>query len=188
MTTLRTHLDTFNCFPAKFCCCCCAVTESFPTLCNPMDCSMPGIPVLHYLLEFAQTHVHWFGDTIQPSHSLLPLYSSCPQSFPASESFPMSLLLPSSGQSIGASASVLPMNIQDWFPLGFTGLILMSKGLSRVFSSTTIWKHQFLGAQPSLWSISHIHTWLVEKPQLWLHRPLSAKLYFCFLIHCLGVS
>ena len=90
--------------------------------------------------------------------------SSCPQSFPASGSFPMSWFFESGDQSIGASASVLPMNIQGWFPLGLTGFIsLQSKGLSRVFSSTTIKKHQFFGTQPSLWSNSHMHTWLLEK-------------------------
>ena len=90
-------------------------------------------------------------------HPLLLL----PPIFSASGSFPMSRLLASGGQSIGASASasVLPMNIQDWFPLGFTGLIsLQFKGLLRVFSNTTVQKHQFFSAQPSLWSNSHIHT------------------------------
>ena len=93
-------------------------------------------------------------------------FSSFPQSFPASESFSVSWLFTSGDQSIGASASasVLPMNIQGWFPLGLTGLIsLQSKGLSKVFSSTTVEKHQFFSAQPSLWSNSHIHTWLLEK-------------------------
>ena len=88
------------------------------------------------------------------------------QSFPASGSFPMSELF-ASGQSIGASASasILPLNIQDWFPLGLIGLIsLLSKGLSRVFSSSTVRKYHFFGAQPSLWSNSHIWTWLLEKP------------------------
>ena len=100
---------------------------------------------------------------------------SCLQSFPASGSFLMSQLFTSGGQNIGASASVLSMNIQDWFPLGLTGLIfLQSKGLSRVFSNTTAQKHQFFSTQP-LWSNSHIHTWLLEKPQLWLYRPLLAK-------------
>ena len=89
----------------------------------------------------------WCHPTI--SSSVIPL-SSCLQSFPASGSFPMSQFFTSGGQSIGASASVLPMNIHDWFPLGLTGLILQFKGLSRVFSRTTIWKHQFVGAQPSL--------------------------------------
>ena len=94
-------------------------------------------------------------------------FSSCPQSLPVSGSFPMSRLFSSSGQSIGASASalVLSMNIQGWFPSGLTGLIsLQSKGLSRVFSSTTVQKHQFFSTQPSLWPNSHICTWLLEKP------------------------
>ena len=89
------------------------------------------------------------------------------QCFPASGSFPMSQFSASGGQSIGASvsASVLPMNIQDWFPLGLTGLIfLQTKGLSRVFSKITVQKQQFFSSQPSLWSNSHIHTWLLEKP------------------------
>ena len=94
-------------------------------------------------------------------------FSSCLQSFSTSGSFPMSQFFASGGQSIGASASasVLPMNIQDWFRLGWTGLIsLQSKGLSRVFSNTTVQKHQFFSAQLSLWSNSHIHTWPLEKP------------------------
>ena len=93
-------------------------------------------------------------------------FSSYPQSFPPSGSFPMSQLFASGGQSIGASApaSVLPVNIQGWFSLGLTSLILLSKDLSRVFSSTRIWKHQFISIQPSLWSNSHIRTWLLEKP------------------------
>ena len=106
----------------------------------------------------------WCHPTI--SSSVVP-FSSCLQSFPASGSFPISQFFTSDGQSIGASASasVLPMNIQDWFPLGWTGLIsLQSKELSRVFSSTTVQKHQFFGTQVSLWSNSYIHTWLLEKP------------------------
>ena len=93
--------------------------------------------------------------------------SSCLQSFPASGSFSMSQFSASGGQSIRASVltSVLPMNIKDWFPLGWTGWIsLQSKGLSRVFSNTTVQKYQFFGAHLSLWSNSHIHTWLLEKP------------------------
>ena len=94
-------------------------------------------------------------------------FSSCPQSLPASESFPMSQLFAWGGQSAGVSAlaSVLPKNTQDWFPLGWTGWIsLQSKGLSRVFSNTTVQKHQFFGAQLSSQSNSHIHTWPLEKP------------------------
>ena len=107
-------------------------------------------------------------DSVMPSNHLILCRSfSCPQFPPASGSFPVSQLFKSAGQSIGtsASASVLPMNIQGWFPLGLTGLIsLQSKGLSRVFSSTIVQKHQFFGLQPSLWSSSHIHAWLLEKP------------------------
>ena len=123
----------------------------------------------------------WYLPTI--SSSVTP-FSSCPQSFLASGYFPMSQLFALNGQSIGASASasVLPMTIQGWFPLGLTGLIsLQSKGLSRVFSNTTVWKHQFFGTQPSLWSNSHICTWLLGKPQLWLYRPLLAKWCLCFI-------
>ena len=117
----------------------------------------------------------WWHPTI--SSSVVP-FSSCPQSFPASGSFPMSQLFTSGGQSIGASAStsVLSVDIQDWFPLGLTGLIsLQSKGLSRVFSNTAVKKHQFFGIQPSLSSNSHIYTWLLEKSLLWLDGPLLAK-------------
>ena len=106
----------------------------------------------------------WCHPTI--SSSVIPFPSHL-QSFPTLGPFPMSQFFTSCGQSIGASASasVLPMNIQDWFPLGRTGWIsLQSKGLSRVFSNTTVQKHQFFDAQLSLWSKSHIHTWLLEKP------------------------
>ena len=106
----------------------------------------------------------WCHPTI--SSTVVP-FSSCPQSFPASGSFPMSQLLASGSQSIRASAStsVPPMNIQDWSPLGLTGLIsLQSKGFSRVYSNTTVQNHQFFGAQFSSQSNSHIHTWPVEKP------------------------
>ena len=289
---------------------CCSVSKSCLSLWDPMDCSTPGSPVLHYPPEFAQIHVHWIGDTIQSSHSLLPplfpfafnlsqhqgpfqwvgsshqaaksfgasasasvlpmniqgwfplgltglisllsklhlwiksnvsfitwislfiisvkilsqvysiwsvsqfshsvmsdslrphglqqarppcpsptpgVYSdshplsqwchptisssavcfSCPQTFPASGSFQMSHLFASGDHSIGvsASASVFPMHIQDWFPLGWTGWIsLQSKGLSRVFSNTTVQKHQFFSTQLCLSSNSHIHTWVLEKP------------------------
>ena len=119
--------------------CCCSVAQLCLTLCDPMDYSMPGFSVLQYLPELAQTHDHWVSDAIQPSHPLSSPSSSCFQSFPASGSFLMSQLFASGGQSIGASASasLLPVNIQDWFSLGLTGWIsLKSKGLSTVFSNT----------------------------------------------------
>ena len=121
-----------------------SVTHSRLTLCSPMNCKPPGFPVHHQLPELAQTHAQCISDAIQPSHPLSSPFSSCPQSFPGSGSFPISRLFTSGGQSIGASAlaSVLPMNIQGWFPLGWTGWIsLQSKGLSRVFSNTTVQKH-----------------------------------------------
>ena len=129
----------------------CSVAQMCLTLYNSMDCSTPGFLGLHYLLGFAQTHVHWVSDTIQPSH---PLLLSSHVLNPSQHQFcPVSRLLASGGQSFGASASasILPLDIQDWFPLGLTGLIsLLSRGLSRVSSSTTVWKHQFFGAQSSL--------------------------------------
>ena len=124
-----------------------SVTQSCLTLCDSMDSSMPAFPVHHQLLELSQTHVHWFGDAIQPISSSVVPFSSSLQSFPASGFFLMSHFFASGGQSIGASAStsVLPMSTQDWFPLGLTHLIsLQSKGLSRVFSNITVQKHQFL--------------------------------------------
>ena len=122
----------------------------------------------------------WVGDVIQPISSSVTSFSSCPQSFQASGSFQMSqYFVKSIGVSV--SASVLPKNIQDWFPLGLTDLIsLQSEGLSRVFSNTTVQKHQFFRAQASLWSKSLIHTWPLEKSQLWLDGPLLAKL--CLLL------
>ena len=114
-----------------------SVTQSCLTLCDPMDCSMAGFPVHHQLPEPTQTHVHWVSDAIQPSHPLFIPFSSHLQAFLASGSFQVSQFFTSGGQSIGVSASpsVLPVNIQDWFHLGWTGWIsLQSKGLSRVFS------------------------------------------------------
>ena len=124
--------------------CCYSVIQSCPTLCNPMDCSMPGFPVLDHLLELAQTQVRWVGDAIQPS---CLLWSPSPLAFNLSQH--QGWLFASGGQSIGisASASGLPMNIQCWFPSGLTSLIsLLSQGLSRVFSNTTVQKHQFFSA------------------------------------------
>ena len=112
--------------------CSCSVSQSCLTICDPMDCSTPGFPVLHHLPELTQTHIHWVSDAIQPSHPV-----ACPQSFSFSRSFPVSQLFKSGSQNIGASAlaPALPMNIWGWLPLGLTGLIsLQSNGLSRVLS------------------------------------------------------
>ena len=139
---------------------CCHSAESCPIICNPVDCSMPGFPVHHHFPEFARGYVHWIGDAIQPSHPLSP---SSPSAFNLSQHqglFPMSHPFASCGQSIGASAlvPVLPKTIRGLFPLRLPGLIsLFSKGVSRVFSRTTVWKFQFLGALPLL-SGSHSFT------------------------------
>ena len=145
--------------------CCCSVSKLCPTFCNShglqhtkLQCPSPCSAACSNSCPLSQ----WCFPTI--SSYVIP-FSSCVQPFPTSGSFPMNWLFASGSQSIRASASVLPMNIQGWFPLGLTGLIsLLSKGLSRVFSSTTIQKHQFFSVQLSLWSSSHIHTWLEEKP------------------------
>ena len=127
----------------------------------------------------------WCHPTI--SSSVVP-FSSCLQSFPASGSFPMSRLFTSGSRSIRALASVLPVNIQGWFPLGLTDLIsLLPKWLSRVFSSTTIQKHQFFSAQPSYGpTFPSVHDYWENHS--WLYGPLSAKWCLCFLICCLGLS
>ena len=142
-----------------------SVAQSCPTLCDPTDWSMPGFTVHHQLLELTQTHVHWVGDPIQPSH---PLSSPSPSAFDLSQHqglFQWVSSLHQVAKVLGASASVLSMNIQDRFPLRLTDLMsLQAKGLWRVFSNTTVQKHRFFGAQISLWSYSHIHTWLLEKP------------------------
>ena len=129
-----------------------SVTQSCPTLCDPMNRSTPGLPVHHQLPEFTQTQrssSRWCHPAI--SSSVVP-FSSCPQSLPASESFPVNQLFTWGGQSTGVSAlaSFLPKITQDWSPLEWTGWIsLQSRGLSRVFSSTTVQKHQFFGSHLS---------------------------------------
>ena len=135
-------------------------------LCNPMNCSTPGLPVHHQLLQFTQTHVHRVGDAIQPSH---PLSSPSPAPSPSQRQCLFKWISSSHEVikvlGVSASATVLPMNTQDWSPLGGTGWIsLQSKGLSRVFSNNTVQKHQFFGAQLSSQPNSHIHTWPLEKP------------------------
>ena len=134
-----------------------SVAQSCSSLCDPMNCSTPGLPVHHQLLEFNQTHVHWVSDAIQPSQPLSSL-----------------LLLPSIFPSLRvfSNESALRMRWPKYWSFSFSispfnehpGLILQSKGLSRVFSNTTVQKHQFFGAQLSSQSNCHIHTWLLEKP------------------------
>ena len=155
----------------------CSVTKLCSTPCNPMKYSTLGFADLLYLSELAQTHVHPVNDAIQPSH---PLWSPSPPHLNLSQHQGLF-------QSVGSShqvakywsfsfSNVLPMNIQDWFPLGWTDWIsLQSKGHSRVFSSTTVQKHKFFSTQLSLQSDSHICTRPLEKPQLWLYGPLLAK-------------
>ena len=137
--------------------------------CDSMDCSMPDLSVPHHLPKFAQVHVHCIGDAIQPSHPLTP---SSPSALNLSRhqglfQWVVSHLLSSDDQDTGASASalVLPVNIQGSSPWRLTGLIsLLSKGLSVVFSSTTVQKHKFFGILPSLWSSSHNSTWPLGRP------------------------
>ena len=137
-----------------------------PSLCDPVDCSHQA----SLSITNSQSLLNLMSiELVMPStisSSVVPFFC-CLQSFSASGSFQVSQFFAPGGQRIGVSAlaSVLPTNIQDWFPLGWTGLIsLQSKGLSRVFSNTTVQKHQFFGAQLSSQSNSHIHTWLLEKP------------------------
>ena len=144
-----------------------SVAQSCPTLCDLMNCSMPGLPVHHQFLEFTQTHVHRVGDAIQPPH---PLSSPSPPAPNPSQHQGISQWVNTLGMrcpkywSFSLSISP-PMNSQDWSPLGWTGWTsLQSKELSRVFSNITVQKHQFFGTQPSSQSNFHIHTWLLEKP------------------------
>ena len=133
---------------------------------RPIDCSTPGFPV-HHFPEFAQTHVHWVDNAIQPSHLLLPPSPPALNLSQYQGIFQRVSSLHHVAIYWSFSFSVSPSNEYSGFPLGWTGLIcLQSKDLLRVFSSTTIWKHQFFGTQPSLWSNTHIHTWLLEKPSL----------------------
>ena len=146
--------------------CCCSVTKLCPTLCSPHGLQHASLPCPSLSPEVDSNSCplsQWCYINILSSAALF----FCLQAFLAPGSFPMNWLIASGGQSNGASASasVLPMNIQGWFPLGLTGLTsFQSKRPSRVFSNTPVQKHQFFGAQASLWSNSYIHTWPLEKP------------------------
>ena len=154
-----------------------SVTQSCPTLCDPMDCSMPGFPDNHQLPELAKTYVHWVGDAIQqPPH---PLLSPSSPAFNLSQHQGLFQWVSSSHQVAKVwsfSFSITPSSeYSGMISFKMESLGLQSKGLSRVFSNTTVQKHQFFSAQLSLQSNSYIHTWLLEKPYLWLDGPLSAK-------------
>ena len=156
------------------CGCCCSVAKSCLTLqpCGLQHSGLPCSSLSPGVCSHSCLLSQWCDLTI--SSSAAPFFS-CPQSYPASRSFPVSQLFTSGGQIIGAlaSTSAPPVKVQDWFPLGLTGLIsLLSKGLCRVFSST---KHQLLSTQPSFWSNFHIHTWLLEKNHSFDYIDLSQQ-------------
>ena len=165
-------------------CCCCSVTQSCPTLCDPVDCSTPGFLGLHCQSLFKLKSI----ESMMPSaiSSSIAPFSPCPLSFPATGSLPMNQLFASGGPSTGASvsASVLPMNIQALFPLALTGLIsLLSKGFPKVFSSMRIWRHQFFSVQLNFFMVqlSHMYIYALYYLSLNIHtRPL--------LSHCLKAS
>ena len=144
------------------CCCCYSVAQLCLTLCNPSMPASLSITVSQCLPRFCSLY-QWCHPAISSSDAL---FSFCPQSFPASRTLPMSHPFTSDGYNTSASASVLPVNIQGWSPLRLTGLIsLLSKGLSGVFSSTTVWRHQFFGILPPLWYSSYNHSWPLGRPQ-----------------------
>ena len=144
-----------------------SVAQFCPTLCDPMSHSTPGLPVHHELMEVTQTHVHRVSDAIKPSHPLSSTSLPAPNPSQYQRASPMSQLFTWGCQSTGVSAlaSFHPKKSQGWSPSEWPGWIsLQSKGLSRVFSNTTVQKHQFFSTQPSSQSNPHIHTWPLEKP------------------------
>ena len=156
---------------------CCSVTQSCLNLCDPMHCSTPGFPVLYHLLEFAQTHVRWVSDAIQPSHTML---SPSPPAFNLSQHQGLFKWVSYSH----LVAKVLEFQLQHQSSNEYSGLISLgltcwissqSRGLSRVFSNTTVQKHHFFHAQPSLWSNFHIYTWLLGRSQFLLYQNFVTK-------------
>ena len=170
-------------------CCCCSVAS----LCQLHGLPPHGLQHARFLCpspspRVCPIHVRWISDAIQPSHRLSsPSPPAC--NLAQHQSFPMSQFFASGGQRIGASAaaSVFPMSIQEWFPLRLTGLIcLLSKGLSRVFSSTTVWKHQFFSAQLSLWSNSYMCILLLESLNILEINLLSVASFANIVPHSVG--
>ena len=151
-----------------------SVTELYPTLCDPMDCSMPGFSVHHQLPELTQTHVHWVGDAIQPSH---PLASPSPPTFNLSQHEGLSneltlhLSWPNFWSFIFSTHTSNEYSGLIFFRIDWFDLLDVQETL-KSFSSTTVQRHQFFGAQPFLFSSSPIHSRLLEKLLLWLYRPL----------------
>ena len=142
-----------------------SVAQSCPTVCDPMNCSMPGLPVHHHLPEFTQTHVHRVGDAIQPSHPLSSPFLPAPNPSQHQSLFQKVNSSHEVAKVLEFQLSFLPKKSQGWSPSEWTGCIsLQAKGLSRVFSNTTVQKHQFFSTQPSSQSNSLIHTWLLKKP------------------------
>ena len=157
--------------------------QSCPTLCDPMDCRMPGFPVHHQLPELAQTYVHRVGEAIQTSHPLSP---TSPPAFNLSQQQGLFQWVSSSHQVAKVLECqlqhVLPMNIEDWFPWGLTGLIsLQFKGLSRLFSNTIVQKHQCFGAQLSLWFNSHMTAGKTMALTIWTFVGKVMALFFNML-------
>ena len=164
---------------------CCSVAQLCLALCDPMDCSTPGLPVPYHFPRFAQVHVPCISDAVQPSHPLMP--SIFPSIRDFSNVLPVRIRWPKYGSfsfSINPSSEysgLISLNI-DWFDL------LAVQGLSGVFSSTTVQGHQFFGVVPSLQSSFHNCMWPLGRPEPWLFGPLSAEWCLCFSTHCLGLS
>ena len=184
VTALDTHIVIRK---ITFHYCCCSVSVSHLTLCNPMDCGMPGAPVFQYLLEYTQNScpLNW---CCHPSNSsFVAPFSSCSQSLPASESFPVSRLVTSGGQNTGASASVLPLIFRIDFLSDWRFDLLAVQGTLK-----SLLQQHSLKASPSALSffmVQFLHPHMTTgKPQLWLSRLLSAKRCLCFLICSLGLS
>ena len=179
---LSLHLLRWSYFFLSFnlwICCCCLIAKSCPTLCNPWTAAYKAslsFTISWSLLKLMSIELVMLSNHLFLCHPLLLLPLVLPRFRVFSSESALLIRWPKYWNI--SFRSVLPMNIQGWFPLGLPGLIsFQSKGLSRVFSSTTIWKHQFFGAQLSWWSNSHIRTWLLEKPELWLYQPLLATDY-----------